>query len=372
MAIHIIKRKSGRRYQVRIRDASRRQTSKTFKRRADAEKWEREQLRKRDFPETVQEEYELTFGDLVSLYRKHHLRNKAGSTQQRYNCMLNKYILPVFAEVKASDIRISDIDEWFRRLQLRTSLSSKTLNHCLTAFKGVFNWSARRQFVENNPTAPIQPIPLEEREFTYWSQDEIGQFLVHMADDHYYPVFVIALNTGMRLNEITGLQWDKVDLDRGVIRVARTWCKDEKRLKDTTKGRKVRSVPINETLRRVLVECKLRSEGPWVVTEPNGERFHSRNFTQRIFKPRCKEIGVRNIRFHDLRHTFASHFVMNGGDLYVLQKLLGHHSVVETERYAHLSPDHLLGAAGVVEFGKPKEGEVVSLETFQQGKATGS
>lgn len=372
MAVHTIKIKSGRRYQVRIRDANRRQISKTFKRKIDAEKWEREQLRKRDFPEeTVLEESKLTFGDLVSLYQKNHLRNKAGSTKERYDCILRKYILPAFSKSIASDIRISEVDEWFMRLQLRTDLSPKSLNLCLTLFKGVFNWSVGRQFIETNPASPIKLLSLEEPEVTYWTKNEIKRFLAHMANDHYYPVFVIALNTGMRLNEITGLQWDMVDLQRGSIRVARTWCKDEERLKNKTKGKKPRNVYINETLRRVLAECRLRNEGPWVVTEPNGERFQSRNFTQRVFKPRCKEIGVRSIRFHDLRHTFASHFVMNGGDLYVLQKLLGHHSVTMTERYAHLSLDHLEGAAGVVEFGEPRGGEVVSLEVFQQSKACG-
>ena len=372
MAIRIIQRKSGRRYRVQIRDANGRQKSKCFQRRVDAEKWEREELLKRDRPELAEEEEsELTFADLVELYRKHHLTNKAGSTQQRYNDLLRLYIIPTFGEEQASDIRIADVDVWFRKLQLKTSLKAKTLNHCLTVFKGVFNWGVRRQFVQSNPATPIQALTLEEKEFAFWSADEIEQFLTATANDHYFPVYVIALNTGMRLNEITGLQWDMVDLKRRVIRVARTWCRAEQRLKNTTKSKKARSVPINQTLHRVLVERKLESEGPWVVTEPGGSRLDSLHFTQQVFQPRCRELEIRVIRFHDLRHTYSSHFVMNGGQLYQLQKILGHHSVTETERYAHLSPDYLQGAANVVEFGQQKEGGVVSLEAFQQAKKTG-
>lgn len=106
MTIHIIKRKSGHRYQVLIRDTSRRQISKTFKRRNDTEKWEREQLRKRDFPETVQEESRITFKKLMALYRKRHLKNTEVSRQERYNALLRLHILPTFGKRTAADIRI--------------------------------------------------------------------------------------------------------------------------------------------------------------------------------------------------------------------------------------------------------------------------
>ncbi len=67
-----------------------------------------------------------------------------------------------------------------------------------------------------------------------------------------------------------------------------------------------------------------------------------------------KKAGLTNhYRFHDLRHTFASHFVMNGGSLYDLQKLLGHARFEETQRYAHLSPLHLAKAINIVSFGAP-------------------
>ena len=58
-----------------------------------------------------------------------------------------------------------------------------------------------------------------------------------------------------------------------------------------------------------------------------------------------------NYRFHDLRHTFASHFMMNGGNIYDLQKILGHTSLEMTQRYAHLAPEHLVQAANIVSFG---------------------
>jgi len=69
----------------------------------------------------------------------------------------------------------------------------------------------------------------------------------------------------------------------------------------------------------------------------------------------------RHFRFHDLRHTFASHFMMNGGNIYDLQKILGHTQIEMTMRYAHLSPDHLAEAINVVSLGIETTGEVVDL-----------
>lgn len=259
------------------------------------------------------------------------------------------------------------MDAWFRSLQLNSDLSLKSLNLCLNVVKGVFNWGLRRQFVESNPASPVQALQLEQQEFTFWSEDDVVRFLAFVAQNPYKAVYIIALNTGMRLGEITGLQWDMVDLRRRILRVTRTYCNKEKRLKNTTKGRKARSIPSNETLHQCLVERKLQTEGPWVVTEPTGKRLDSLHFTQNVFRPTCKEAGVQEVRFHDLRHTFASHFVMNGGDLYILQKILGHHSVTMTEKYAHLSPDYLQEASGIVEFGSvKKEGKVISFENYQE------
>ncbi len=167
----------------------------------------------------------------------------------------------------------------------------------------------------------------------------------------------------MRLNELVGLQKDAVDLRRGMIRVGRTWCPKEQRLKETTKSKKARMIPINPALRSVLTEQMMRSPGDWVFSNPLGNRICSQRFTQQTFRPRCRKIGVREIRFHDLRHTFASNFVMNGGDIRVLQELLGHKSITVTEMYAHLSPDYLQGATDILAFGQQTgENRVIVLD----------
>lgn len=199
----------------------------------------------------------------------------------------------------------------------------------------------------------------------------VEQFLLFHQNSPYYLLYVLALNTGMRLGEITGLQWDMVDLERRVIRVARTYSNREKRLKETTKGKRPRSVPVDETLHQLLVECHAQSTAVWVITQPNGNRLCSNSFTYQYFRKFCRDAGVKEIRFHDLRHTFASHYMMNGGNLYELQQWLGHRSIDMTNRYAHLSPAYLQGTAGMVEFGKKPQtaDNIVALAAYKKARS---
>ena len=71
-----------------------------------------------------------------------------------------------------------------------------------------------------------------------------------------------------------------------------------------------------------------------------------------VFRPACERAGVRYLRIHDVRHTYASHFVMNGGSIHVLQKLLGHSQIRTTEAYSHLSNAYVREASNLVHFGK--------------------
>ena len=120
--------------------------------------------------------------------------------------------------------------------------------------------------------------------------------LVNACDEHLKPIVIMALNTGMRKGEILNLRWDIVDLKHGFI------------LLDHTKNGERREVPINNTLRETLSTLVRRLDVPYVFYDPtNGQSYGN---VQRSFNSALKRTGIRDFRFHDLRHTFASHLVM--------------------------------------------------------------
>ncbi|MFN3467616.1 MAG: site-specific integrase, partial [Candidatus Brocadiales bacterium] len=126
------------------------------------------------------------------------------------------------------------------------------------------------------------------------------------------PIVITALNTGMRLGEILSLKWEQVDLCHGFI------------LLDRTKSGDRREIPINTTLRTVFEAIPHGPESEYVFADRNGRHYKSVNNS---FPTACKKAGIHGFRFHDLRHTFASHLAMAGTDLISIKELLGHRDI---------------------------------------------
>ena len=110
-------------------------------------------------------------------------------------------------------------------------------------------------------------------------------------------------------------------------------------------------VPINNVLYAHLKKLKEQIlDKIFVTVSPLMKPWVPSHVSNRVLAPALEKAGIRPITFHTLRHTFASHFMMNGGSIYDLQKILGHSKVEMTMRYAHLCPDYLVKASNVVSF----------------------
>ena len=160
---------------------------------------------------------------------------------------------------------------------------------------------------------------------------------------------VCALHTGMRRGEVLGLRWENVNLAQRVIYILRS------------KAGKPREIPITDQLAGTL-----EGLGP----QPGGLVFRiSLSTVRRCFASALEGANILNFRFHDLRHTFASHYVMRTSDLPALQQLLGHSTLKMTQRYAHLSKQHL--ALGMDTFSKGMPG-VLSEKGVRFSDKTGA
>ncbi|MBM3300534.1 MAG: site-specific integrase [Deltaproteobacteria bacterium] len=143
----------------------------------------------------------------------------------------------------------------------------------------------------------------------------------------------------MRKGEILTLRWDNVDMKRGIIQVASG--KD-----GHTKNYETRTIPMNRSLRVFLGKHPRRIDTAYVFSGASGKPFTKTNYH---FGRAVKRAGIDHVRFHDLRHTFASHLVMKGVDLRTVQELLGHKDLRMTMKYAHLAPDHMRKAVEVLD-----------------------
>jgi integrase len=162
------------------------------------------------------------------------------------------------------------------------------------------------------------------------TQEEITRLLEAAAKSRNKELcgaVILALNTGLRLGELLGLTWDRVDLSRGVIRL------------ELTKSGRRREVPMNAASYAALVNLGPQSSG----------RVFKTRYIKTAYNNAVEAAQLDDVTFHTLRHTFASWAVMRGVALKELQELLGHSSLAMTMRYAHLAPEHLRTAVSRLE-----------------------
>jgi integrase len=211
-------------------------------------------------------------------------------------------------------------------------VSPQTVNKEIKCLKLVMNKAIEWGQLDRNPVAKVKFLREPQRKLRFLDTDEIGR-LIDSCPSQLMPVIITALHTGMRRGEILDLNWENVDLNNRIIY-----------LTDTKSGVS-REIPINSMLFNLLKGLQKRADNSYVFTNKLGNRYRD---VRTAFKTTLRNAGIKNFRFHDLRHTFASHLVMSGVDLLSVKELLGHKELEMTLRYAHLSPDHKKAAVEVL------------------------
>lgn len=213
----------------------------------------------------------------------------------------------------------------FRQFRLEQGLSPNTVNHDIAYLRAVFNVLIQLgEWHGDNPFAAIKAIRLPERELSYLTHEQIKilfEELNQSRNKHVTLIATLCLATGARWSEAQYLRAE-------LVRDGRVTYVD-------TKNGRSRSVPLADDLYQ-----RLKEHGPQIG------RLFPRDAYQ-AFTNAINKAGItlpKGQRTHVLRHTFASHFIMNGGNLLTLQKILGHQSIQMTMRYAHVAPDHLTEA----------------------------
>lgn len=225
-------------------------------------------------------------------------------------------------------------------------LNKKTIANHLTLLGSILRLAHQLGWSEWLPHIQKPKIKLKQSDYSYLrGQDEIERFLdaAEAEGEMAHMLYATAIYTGMRAGELAGLCWEDVDFNTRLITVQRSFD-------GPTKSDEVRRIPIMDVLYQPLKEWRSCHPGRSVFTNRDGRMLGEsgrlfQEVLQRVLDragfPKVRRNGRERhyIRFHDLRHTFASHWVMNGGDLYKLQAVLGHESTKMTQRYAHLRPD---------------------------------
>lgn len=237
---------------------------------------------------------------------------------KRKNCLLA--VSEWMGNPVASKLSPSDFLQ-YSAYRKQEGASEKTINNHLGYLNAVYNYLRSIDVIDyENPLARVKMIKIDERELSWLSKDEISHLLATIesftGNPHVLLLTKICLSTGARWGEAEALTVRNVS--------------DGKLHFIGTKSGKNRSIPVSNELHREILEHLKKHKS----FSPSHSAFRRALKASKIQLPKGQAA-------HVLRHSFASHFVKNGGNILTLQKILGHSTIVMTMRYAHLSPDHL-------------------------------
>lgn len=350
--MEIIKTKNGEfrfKEKVYLPDGSTR--SKTFHRKTDALRWKQdtESQKRRDPSELLRVHRNLRLCDLYEIWMTTQMRSKRDErTVYQYERFYRAHFEKRFGSKLIDSFTSADFDLLCKQL-LDRGMKEKSVNNVLTFIKQVFRYASVEGYLKEDPLLKIRKLSEPQRDFKYLRKEEIQVLLRVNRFESIYPVLVIALNTGMRIGEIFGLCWDCVSFESNNILVKRSLSRT--RLKEKTKTKLIRAIPMNDavqaTMRKLVAH---QTSNKYVLADAQGNPLRPDHYSSRDFKRALERADLKSMRFHDLRHTYASNYMMSGGNLYDLQKILGHTKSDTTNMYAHLSPAHLQTAVRVVNF----------------------
>lgn len=297
-----------------------------------------------------------TFQELADYWMKHRGSKKRNPKDDQ--SILRAHLLPFFGKMNLKQINTDKINEFERITSEKVGI--KTLHNHLTLLNTILNEGVEIRWITEKPR--IKKPKLINEPFKFLRTTNEIQLLLNEARNEKegtFELFSTAILTGMRAGEIAGLHWADIDFDKRQIQIHRSYT-------GPTKSGRTRIIPIVNQLLTILREWKLKNPLPIVFPNKVGKMYReSDRVFQEIFQKCLKRAGLERIRFHDLRHTFASHYMMGRGSLYSLRTILGHSTIKMTEHYAHLSP-HLFKEdydRFDIEIGHEKEAKILSINS---------
>lgn len=272
------------------------------------------------------------------------------STYERYGSLLKKHVFPAIGKRPIDEIKRNEIRNLFLRKK-KENLSRSMICLIRDVISGPMGYAVDDELIPGNPvTGILKRLQLErDKRITVepMNDEEVELFLdsCFQYKREYWEFFLCAFRTGMRLGELLGLKWGDIDWNRKFIRVERSYKRGKF---DKTKTGRVRRVDISDQLltglRQLLTKRKKEAlkagSGELVETifHRDGKPMEQ-NHIRRVFKWVLAKAGIREMRLHDIRHTFASLLLSQGESPVYVKEQLGHSSIQMTvDIYGHLIP----------------------------------
>jgi integrase len=230
-----------------------------------------------------------------------------------------------------------------------------TVNRELAILSGIFRMAVDYEEITENPCRKVQSLPENNQRTRHLSFEEEDRLFAKLIGEREYlrPLVTVAIYAGPRRGELLKLRWSNVDFGLNLINFTET------------KTNRDRAVPMEPIVREALLELSQQSgNAEYVFTNPaTGTRYTD---LKKSFSAACREAGITNFTFHDLRHTFGTRLADAGVDVVKIKELMGHASIVTTMRYIHATDQGKRGAIVVLsEYRQKRRHKFVTDEKRQ-------
>ncbi len=281
------------------------------------------------------------FSEVANYWLEHKRPNVRITTWEMYKGHL-KHHFSDLDRIRIDMISTSTVEKWIIKRQTE-GMCIGMLRKIIVTFNQIMAYAVRHKLIDSNPVRDAER-PRKKMDdvvkgnIAVLNPDQIRAFLDVIEGQKYRTLFLTAIMTGARQGEVLGLRWSDVDFDKKQIHIRRTY-NHERFFTPKTKG-SIRSIDLSPMMILELKKWKLASAGnhdTLVFPSEVGSPIAPQNLTRRYFKPALKVAGLPEIRFHDLRHTYASLLIEQGENIKYISSQLGHSSTTITlDVYSHL------------------------------------
>lgn len=296
-------------------------------------------------------------------YMKPHLRP---TTWQSYEALMSQHVIPAIGEVKLKNLQTCDLQGLYKaklesgRLDRKGGLSARTVRYIHSVVFEALEQAVKEQLVVRNVAEAVTLPREEKKEIQPLTSEQVGEFLASIRDERHYPALLLELSTGLRRGELLALRWEDVDLKAGNLKVRQSLVrihsekgaekKTELVFQEPKTKHSKRTIPLTAGVLKELKAHKARQaqeklflgqgyqDNGLVFCMEDGRPIEPRNFTRR-FDGYLERAGIPHVRFHDLRHTFATLMLELDEHPKVVQEILGHSKISMTiDTYSHVMP----------------------------------